>query len=117
MIQDKPFFDATLFSNLTELHVFPIDNDFKEHIEESKTKEVTHLINSEHVKFSKQNLMQENLIIQHTKFISNCAKEHINTYQPNKAKAKSLAVCQQKEIQKPMVSDIMASDIMASIII
>lgn len=54
--------------------------------------------------------MQENLIIQS---ISNSAKEHINTYQRNKAKANNLAVFQQivllddkvQEIEKPMVRD------------
>lgn len=112
IIQEEPYFDATMFSNLTELQVFPIDNDFKGHTEESLTKEVIHFINTVYKNSKKnklwQNVMQENLIIQNKIPISNCAKEHTNTYQRSTAKPNNFSVCQQgtavPEIQKPMVS-------------
>lgn len=48
-----------MFSNLTELQVFPIDNDFKGHTEESLTKEVIHFINTVYKNSKKKKTLAE----------------------------------------------------------
>lgn len=49
-----------MFSNLTELQVFPIDNDFKGHTEDSLTKEVIHFINTVCKNSKKKTLAEHN---------------------------------------------------------